>query len=264
MNRCMNDNRTRTLIAMIVLGAIFVFSGCGADEPTDVSGNDGNTIGPDRWSKTTSPGNGSFYISATSISGDPVYRSGGAIYSDTTGTSSPVNGGTMTAGGLSIQYSSSYNYLSLDQAVFGSVSTWGLAGDSANGIPAFTDSMYVPALIEISSPSPAGSAISRSTGFTVQWNQDSNNDSVVVGFRYDVIGSRLSDSTLSDAEYRWFQLVPDNGSCTIPSSALNAVPVGGYIGLVVVRGAGKLTGSGNFRCYIYGTTLADRTVRVGR
>lgn len=251
----------KVLFGLVAISA-FLTMGCDPDDP--VSSRQGGTdvTDPFPWAKSTTSTYGAFSISArTATSGSTTYLSGGKLYSDSN-HSSAASGGQMTAGDLTVNHNSDFGYLSAGQPTFGAMSTWALAGDATNGIPAFTDSMYVPAVVVMSLPTTPGSTLSKGSGFTIQWNTDANNDTVVVGFRYDMATSNYVDTSLSDSEYGWFRLVPDNGSYTIPSSALDSVPVGGYIDVIVARGASKLSGTSTRKFHIYGTTMANGLFKV--
>jgi hypothetical protein len=163
----------------------------------------------------------------------------------------------MTASNMQILIDGNGQYLSIGQPTFGAVTSWGLSGGS--GIPAFADSMYIPE--EIVLTAPVASTISQTTGVTVGWNADAANDSVVVGFRYDVI-TIVADSTLPYTDYSWYRIVPDNGQYTIPASAFSAIPVGGYVEVVVARGNAKLIGPSTHKFHVYGATAAYGIFKV--
>lgn len=248
-------------VSFVTLAMLVVLpSGCSPDDPVGAKFPPNVTTNPYPWSKTTTGTYGAFYIQAsTTAGGSTTYLSGGKIFSDS-GMTTGVNGGTMTAGGITVGYSSDYGYISASQPDFGQTSTWGLSGDPTNGTPSFIDSLYVPALISLSSPLTGGT-LSKSSGFGMTWNSDPNNDSVVVGFKYEATLSNYADTSLSDDTYSWYRLVPDNGSYTVPSEALSSVPVGGYIEVIVARGASKVVGT--TRTYhIYGMTLSDGLFKV--
>lgn len=260
----MKSHCVKALFSLVFAIALLVM-GCNSDDPT-APRRGGTGLGdPFPWMKNTAGTYGSFYISARTMAGrstaTTTYRSGGGIFSDSNHRS-PVNGGQITAGDLTVNYNSDYGYLSLGQPAFGAVSTWALAGNTANGTPAFSDSMYVPAVIVMSHPSTPGTALSKSSGFTIQWNADPNNETVVVGFRYDEIISNFVDTSLSDNPYGWLRFAPDNGSYTIPTSALDSVPAGGYIDVIVARGASRLSGTSARKYHIYGTTIANGMFKV--
>jgi len=240
---------------------IVLLGGCSPDDPVGTRLPPNVLTNPYPWSKTTTGTYGAFYIQAsTTASGSTTYLSGGKIFSDS-GMTTGVNGGTMTAGGIIVGYSSDYGYISASQPYFGQTSTWGLSGDTTNGTPSFTDSLYVPTLISLSAPSTPGDMLSKSSGFGMTWNPDPNNDSVVVGLKYEATLSRYVDTSLSDDNYSWYRLVPDNGSYTVPSGALSSVPVGGYIDVIVARGASKVVGTTR-KYHIYGMTLSNGLFKV--
>jgi len=234
----------------VVLALILLVAGCASDPS---SPEQGASLGlyPFPWLKVSTPTYGDFHATAqTRGSSGTHYNSGGLLYTSTNHTQE-ADGGVMTASDMQIPIDGNGQYLSIGQPTFGAVTSWGLSGGS--GIPAFTDSMYIPE--EIVLTAPVASTISRTTGVTVGWNADAANDSVVVGFRYDVI-TIVADSTLPYTDYSWYRIVPDNGQYTIPASAFSAIPVGGYVEVVVARGNAKLIGPSTHKFHVYGATAA--------
>ena len=213
---------------------------------------------PFPWGKSPVPTHGQIYATARTNVGnfEVQYYSGGKIYSSTDHTQPAVDGGAMLVSGIGITHAPEIGYMSAGESVFGGVGMWGLAGNGQHGVPAFTDSMYLPSILHMAAPGYL-STISRAGGVAVQWNPDANKDSVVVGFMYDISASRFVDSTLpADLQYSWYRTAPDNGAYSIPASALNGLPVGGIIQLIVARGNAKLGGTSAKKFHMYGYTVA--------
>ncbi len=210
---------------------------------------------------TGKSGYGYFFATAQSHGPNPArYHVGGNIYTTPFHTAT-VNGGTMTAGDVTVNFESDSQYFSISRPTFGAVSTWGLAGNPANGVPAFTDQMYVPAEISLISPAP-GSVISKASPVTVQWNPDPQNDTVVIFFEYDMTTSQFVDSTSPSIQYGRYYIVPDNGSHTISITALAPFPDNSYMNMYVARGNGKTTGTPTREFFIYGSTISSGLFKV--
>ena len=240
------------------LGAMLLAGGCSSVQPTTPQETGGS---PFPWLKTYPATYGYFYAtSQSSGTGPSGYQSGGTIFSSPA-HSTAVDGGTMTAGNLPLSYRADGTYYSIGAPTFGAVSTWGLAGNPGLGIPAFTDAMYLPAEVKMSSPLPAA-IISKSSPIPVSWNPDPNNDTVAVYFEYDISISRFANPSNPSTQYGRFYIVPDNGSFTIPAADLSGLPSNCYIGVYVARGAGKLTGTPTKRFYIYGATTSSGIFEV--
>ena len=216
------------------------------------------------WSKTNPATNGALYITARTTVGnsDVTYQGAGAIFASATQTPPALDGGQMALSGSIADFDARAGYVTMRSAVFGGTGVWGLAGNSANSVQAFTDSMYMPAVVHMSVPA-AASILSKTNDLTVQWNADPGNDSVVVGFRYDGPASNFADSTKSVSyEYSRGFIAPDNGSYTIPSSALSGLPTGGYMELYVARGNAKIGGSQSAKYSLYGYALARGLYKI--
>lgn len=257
------------LYSLLVLVLGLAVAGCD-DEVTPPS-QSGSIFSPlHLWGSSTTPTYGQFYITAqTGSNGETTYLSGGKIYSSTA-HATQVSGGDMTAGGLVIPWNANLAYYAIGPEVggggtptFGAVSTWGLAGNGSNGIPSFADSLYVPAVIKLTAPVGPNGTVSKSGAISVQWNADVNNsDGVAVGLMYDGVTSQFVDSTLPYFEYNWYQFTDDDGSYTIPASVLNSIPVGGYVNIVVARGASKEVGTVSKRFHIYGYSVGSGLFKV--
>lgn len=250
-----------TGLGLVMLTVLAV--GCGND-PTN-PGNSGGVVVPTffPWEKSTVPTHGTMYVTASRARGNGTvsYQSGGQIFKDTD-HDSIVDGGLMTVSGLQItSHPVDHFYLDRNSATFGAVTSWGLSGNSGNGIPSFSDSLYVPSLVSISSPT-VGSFVSKSANISLAWNSDANNDSVVVGFEYLSDASQIRDSTLPGTIIQWATFTEDDGSYSIPSSVLNSLPVGGLVRLVVARGNAKTTGTTSKKFYLYTYTYASEVVEV--
>jgi len=257
------DGKRTMMFASILIAAGIIMTvsvlivGCSSDPSGPPPSSNRLTL-PFPWLKVTAPTHGQFYATAQSVGAQPArYTSGGIIYASTSQTQS-TSGGTMVASNLGIPYGSHGEYWSIGLPTFGAISAWGLTGNPSAGIPAFTDSMYVPAEIHMTTPATPGiTAISKSSSLPVHWNLDANNDSIIVGFNYDYVISQFADSTMPSADYSAYWIVPDNGSFTIPASAFSSVPLGGYVRVLVGRGIGRLVGPSTHRFHVYAATVSD-------
>ena len=261
----------RCLMKQLFLTSVwFVFlalSGCG--ESRTGPGSGGIDLWPfDNMSGFFKYGNatkGRIYIYAqTSQRGGTSYELGGQLFSSTD-HSTPVIGGDMIAGGVTIAEplvtdpSSHYTelYRSFKRPNFGSVAVFGLTGNSSYGVPAITDSLYIPSVVTISSP-VQGTDVSKSQGLAVVWNMDGLNDSVLVGIEYNAsLNELVVDSTLAYPNYRWWTLTNDDGSFTIPSSVMANLNVGTIVKVLVARGRSKWSGATSYPIDLYGYSIAE-------
>ena len=258
--------RFRFLSALIVP---FVFSlvlfGCA--ESTNPN-NGGDPVGsmvdsPFPWEKISGNPQGIIYATAqTAGTGDPLFMSGAQIFTSSSMTPPVVEAGTATASGLAMTFASGEGYISVDAPVFGSTTSWGLTGNAGTGILGFSENMYMPTIIHLTSPVAATTDLSKSAGVTVQWNADPNNSDVILGFKYDASTSQFVDPNLPQMEYSWYVVAPDNGSYTIPAFAFSSLPVGGYVDLVVTRGNGRMSGPSSQDIYIYGYTVSSGLFKI--
>ena len=241
--------------------------GCSTDPFNPDPGGEGFSLwGTLPWDKITVATHGQLYVtSRRSGLRDPGYLSGAGLFSSTEHTSPGIDGGNALLADLTVSFDPSENgYLSVSQPTFGAVSSWGLAGNSANGIPSFSGTMYLPEEIQFSSPVPTPQAtLSKGDDITVTWNPDPMYDGdVVVGFRYDKSLSRFVDPSLPDAEINWFETTEDDGNYVISSGELSALPVGGIMLLVIARGNADVMGTSSHKFYVYGYTVAEGIFRI--
>lgn len=258
--------RSRFLHAAI-FSAVFslVLIGCAESTNPDNGNPSAGTMvdSPFPWEKTSGNPQGIIYATAqTAGTSDPLYISGAQIFTSSSMTPPVVDAGTATASGLAMSFASGEGYVSVDAPVFGSTTSWGLSGNAGTGILSFSESMYMPAIVHLTSPVAATTAISKSAGVTVQWNADPGNSDVILGFKYDVSTSQFVDPNLPQFEYSWYIVAPDNGSYTIPASAFSTLPVGGYVDLVVTRGNGKMSGPSSQDVYIYGYSVSSGLFKI--
>jgi len=253
-----NFNNCLYYLSLLILS--IVIGGCISDlsEPNNQVGLSPQM--PWFFSMPVQPNYGHFYVTSQSSGASTLYNSGGMIYTSTAQTQT-TSGGIMTAGGLQIIPDSNDVYFAIAQPMFGTIAYWGLSGNSMAGILSFTDSMYIPDEIVLTSPS-SGSIISKSNALTITWNQDASNDTVAIWLRYDYAVSKYADSTISNTAYSKYWLVSDNGQFSIPSSDLASIPTGGYISIVVARGNSKLTGSSTQKFVVYGASTGIGIFKV--
>ena len=199
---------------------------------------------------------GQIYIYAeTSQAGGTGYELGGQLFS-ATDHATPVKGGDMIAGGVTIAEPTNGPYLSFLMPDFGSTAVFGLTGNSSNGVPAVTDSLYIPSVITVSSPN-GGTDVSRSQSLVVTWNVDGLNDSILIGIEYSAsLNELVFDSTLPHPNYRWWTLTEDDGSFTIPSSVMGNLNVGTLAVVRVARGKSKWSGATGYPIDLYGYSMA--------
>ncbi len=200
----------------------------------------------------------------------PSYAFGGAVYA-TASEQIKIDGGTMTVADVTLNATShpqngivygspSFYFLAtgVTAPTFGSLSGWSLAGHTANGVPAFSDSMRLPIIIRLFSPHNQGSLLSLSQGFTIEWNSDpANTDGVLVLVRYLAIPSNRENPSLPDDDISFQAVVADNGTYIVSPSALSGMPAGGIIDVLIARGNSAIVGSAGRYYNIYGYTFSN-------
>lgn len=258
--------RGRTMRRFYSLLALTLgFGVIGCDESAGPSGMSFDPFG--LWSSTGEATYGQFYVTSQwGLRADAAtYRSGGQIYSSLTNhhKTTLTSGGPMVASNLPVgeRYPGSYqDSRGMNGPTFGAVTTWSLGGNSSVGIPAFSDNMYVPAEIRITAPTALD--VSKSQPLTVTWNQDGNNESILLVVDYRVDESLMRDSTLTTAKYRWQTVTDDDGSYTINPADLAAIPVGGLMDITLARGISKKSGTASHPFHIYAYSTANAIYAV--
>lgn len=195
-----------------------------------------------------------------------VFSVTGSIY-DTASSDLEVSGGTMTAAGYQLSPTGTKYFVNgstsaSSKPVFGDTTTWGISGNSAKGIPSYSLQLYVPAEIKMTTPTSAGTNVSRSSGVQIGWNSDSRNDSVAIIWMYDGANSHYKDSTKSSNDVTWYKMVPDNGSYTLTSSDLSSLAAGSYMKIKIARGAANVAFINGKAYQNYGYSFAGGTFKV--
>ncbi|GEM_PF-2803913 len=116
---------------------------------------------------------------------------------------------------------------------FGKNTRWKIGANSTYNIPAFDTTMYVPKELIVQNYS-VKRYISRSTDFTINWNQDANNNRdmyIVLTEDTDNVGQNI---------FFWSNEIPDNGSFTISKTVFSNMSVGASFKLVLIRGNGMI------------------------
>lgn len=250
--------RFYSVLAFVLTG--LAMGGCGGE----TAGPGNEALDPfNLWTWSNESTYGQFYTTSqwAQASGAVHYISGGQIFK-TTGHDTLVSGGNMVASGLPVPSSSPGDYQTFSPSTFGSVTTWSLSGNSGAGIPGFTDTMYIPAEIRITTPSATTSSISRSAPLVVAWNADANNDVVLINVEYLVDASQLRDSTLPGTDYKWHTTTEDDGSYTISTTDLAGLPVGGVVEITLARGVSKTTGTSSKKFHIYAYSTAAAVYKI--
>jgi hypothetical protein len=255
------------MAAVLLAATMTTFvSGC-EDEPAAPSRNPISELLGQKYPwdiSNADPNYGYIYASARTVgTGDPRYETGAQVFSSTSHTTI-VDGGTATAAGVTMTYNGdTVGYTAhFNSPTFGSSSAWGLTGNSGTSTPTFTDSLYLPAVIKLSSPSTTGSSLDNDNSVTVAWNSDSHNDTVFIAVRFDRAMTFYVDSTISGTTYTYSTKTNDDGSFTIPSSVLQNFPVNGYIEIAVARGNSKASGTSTRPYHIFGYTSSTNVFKV--
>ncbi len=147
-----------------------------------------------------------------------------------------VYGGIMTAADVNVDanpddyfdYYAQFGPDAPSHPTFGGNGVFGIAGNTANAVPAWTTTMYVPHAIFLLTPelSTTNATISKSTGLTLSWNADPNN---TLG-----VGIEIIQTTDMPLPYHvWNTIETDDGEYTITPSDLAAFEPGEtcYIGI---------------------------------
>lgn len=123
---------------------------------------------------------------------------------------------------------------------FGTTTNWGIGGNSTYGIPAFSTTMYVPAILTCST---SAASVSKQNTHSFTWNTDGSNS---LGIFIKLVYINHSNGNIT----QWDSSVVDNGSCTIPSSALQLFPNNSDVTLAVGRGNYKVDSDTTNRDYL--------------
>ncbi len=249
----MNKRIGITSMGLVIVAVLL--AGCG-DGGGPVGTDDGPVDFFASLTQTKDPTYGQLSITSTWTrqSGSVSYECGGQVFDDTN-HSTHVSGGSVVVSDLPAPERSPGIYLTMNAPVFGSVAEWSLSGNSSAGIPAVTDSMYLPAEIRILSP--AVKTYSRSQDLTLTWNADANNDIVMIRVR----DASEPASPFVNPQYEWSTVVPDNGSYTVTSSILSNMPSGALAVVSLTRGESKTIGT-THKFHIYGYTTAADAYRL--
>ena len=256
---------SRSSPGLVLFVSTLLFIGCGTDPANPGSGSDATSLlDALPWDKVSISTHGQLFVTSRRTGfGDPVYHSGAQVFSSTEHTPPEIDGGDAVVSGLNVSFNPSHGYLSVAQPIFGSTASWSLAGNSTHGIPALSETMYMPAEIQISMPAPTPQAtISKGGDLTVSWNADLNSDDVVLGFEYLPNDSRFVDPTLPDIDVRWFEMTEDDGNYIISSGELTELPVGGIVRLAIARGNTKVMGASTHKFHLYGYTIAEGIFQI--
>lgn len=231
-------------ILPLALCLLCIIAGC-SNEPMEPTPND-----PDfsPWWIARGPTNGRLFISATTdATGKTTYECGGHVHATASASSPALDGGFMTLGGVVVPFDANAGYRSASAAAFGTVSRWGISGNAAEGIPAFSDTLYVPEVIQILYR-PSG--IGRAGLLPVVWNGDTQNSGdVLVSLRY-----ASQDSAPETVSVDW--LTTDDGSFIVHPSHLSAATIGDTAFVWVSRGMWKTVEAEGKRFHVYGYSTA--------
>ena len=135
--------------------------------------------------------------------------------------------------------------------LFGQTITYTLAGNSVEGIPAFTTSFYVPKLFEasfyVNDVLSQMSNFKQNSTMKIAWNPDSNNELGVLFY--------LSIEGEKGVGFRFeYEVLPDNGLYNVNyTKYLADIPVGTYFEIGIARGNGKIL-TNNQREFLLGAT----------
>ncbi len=162
-----------------------------------------------------------------------------------TASADPVFGGAVQMNSTMLPFSTAYlvdssqtGGPSLPISFNGGPVVFSISGSSQ--FPALTDSITFPSRdIHVTSPS-AGSAISQSAGFTITWDYTpGSTDSIVISYGAPVgIDAVVSNQPMIDSGsglYSTGFATGDNGSFTVPPSALSDFITGDQLSIEVTR-----------------------------
>lgn len=171
------------------------------------------------------------------------YSFSGKIQSPKYGELNAINlfAGTLSLNSNTIQVDSSNHYFqdivgATGQTLYGTNIDFVLDGDSSNSINPISFTMYVPAEIRINSPQLLN-LYKTSVTNTITWNADPNNSKdVFIRVVYKGAISQHYDPNLPANDVVFETTVADNGTYTLPSNALNNIPIGGIAEVMIGRG----------------------------
>jgi hypothetical protein len=119
-------------------------------------------------------------------------------------------------------------------SLYGDSVRFALSGNTSQQIDSFSLKLYNPTKIELYAPT--GKTISKASNINLTWNADPNSKGVYIHIRYEGGYTHLEDSTFSDEDIFVNYFTEDDGSFTVPASAMALMPSGGYFEIQVSRG----------------------------
>lgn len=147
-------------------------------------------------------------------------------------------------------------------ALYGTYTTFKLLGNPSDGIDSFIRTMYIPEEIEMSSP-PDEEIYKTTSSNNIFWNADPNNtNGVFIKIMYDGTYSNSLDSTMPLNDIVFTNAVSDNGSYTIASSVLAAMPIGGTVKILIGRGNGIEIDKNNKKIYVTAASITYQRFKL--
>jgi hypothetical protein len=122
---------------------------------------------------------------------------------------------------------------------FGGMCNLSFGGNSTAPYGSGSSNISTPDLINFTGPFTAPSKLesfSKNQPFTITWNAQSNSQ-VGILLKYDGDISHLRDASLPTADIITTYVTNDNGSFTIPSADLAAIPDNGFCTIHIARGS---------------------------
>lgn len=223
------------------------------------------------------PTYGTLSLSATkygfesSVATIPQFNSNGDFFSTSNRLPADrIEVGTISNGlytlSPNLSNSLNYTYNSIQQedqsnaSLFGSTVTFSASGSTAYGIPAFSQNVYNPSILNVTGTFTGGiyNTHSNSKPIIINWNSDANNphSDIVIALQYQTGPSvRLNASNPTSVALKTYVVSDANGTFTIPSSDLALFPQNCVMNIHIIRGNDEvITVNGKdyaFLCYTH-------------
>jgi len=172
-----------------------------------------------------------------------AFQTNSSIFSSNSRTTK-VDAGTVLVNGIMLTKDENNEYYNEDSqsTAFGISTSFSISGNSSSGIDQFSESIYIPELIDMQVSN--GSSHNKLLDLTVTWNKDINNPlEVYLRLDYNLAYNKMLDSNMTAPSVSKVYLVADNGSYTISSSDFADMPVGARIEVAIARGNYSISGT---------------------
>jgi hypothetical protein len=201
------------------------------------------------------------------------YAFNGAVHEEVKGLSPRLFGGEMKINDQVLEFLPDrenvygHTYLGGEfknevRPAFGRTSVFSLAGNAAEGITGFIDSLHVPAVLEVEMSPKAQGGVEKGVEITFTWEPDNETEQMVAFFFYSgeynqiTVGPEMPREDIIESV-----LIDDDGSYTFEADGwLGQVPPGAIFKIGLARGNFTLVPVGERHYAIGGGTMVQAAV----